>query len=75
MTNYQSKIASLRAAHEALLTRPNEPMAENGLSTGSVPFRLSTGIYTKYQYPILTAAHTPLEWRYDFNEQDNPFLM
>ena len=75
MTNYQSKIVALRAAHEALLTRPNEPMAENGLSTGSVPFRLSTGIYTKYKYPILTAEHTPLEWRYDFNEQDNPYLM
>ena len=33
------------------------------------------GIYEKYVYPILTAEHTPLEWRYDFNEQDNPFLM
>lgn len=73
MSNFQSKIATLRAAHEALLTRPNEPMAENGLST--FDFRLSTGIYTKYQYPILTAEHTPLEWRYDFNEQDNPYLM
>ena len=73
--SYKDKIQTLRAAHEALLTRPNEPMAENGLSTGSVPFRLSTGIYTKYKYPILTAEHTPLEWRYDFNEQDNPFLM
>ena len=75
MSNFQSKIVALRAAHEALLARPNEPMAENGLSTGSVPFRLSTGIYTKYKYPILTAEHTPLEWRYDFNEQDNPYLM
>ncbi len=75
MELWSNKVAALRAAHEALLTRPNEPMAENGLSTGSVPFRLSTGIYTKYKYPILTAEHTPLEWRYDFNEQDNPFLM
>ena len=73
MSNFQSKIVALRAAHEALLTRPNEPMAENGLSTFDC--RLSTGIYTKYKYPILTAEHTPLEWRYDFNEQDNPFLM
>jgi len=71
--SYKDKISSLRAAHEALLTRPNEPMAENGLST--FDFRLSTGIYTKYKYSILTAEHTPLEWRYDFNEQDNPFLM
>ena len=63
MSNFQSKIATLRAAHEALLSRPNEPV-EGG-----------NGIYTKYQYPILTAEHTPLEWRYDFNEQDNPYLM
>lgn len=32
------------------------------------------GIYTRYKYPILTAEHTPLEWRYDFNEKDNPYL-
>lgn len=61
--SYKDKIQTLRAAHEALLSRPNEPI-EGG-----------NGIYNKYQYPILTAEHTPLEWRYDFNEQDNPFLM
>ena len=60
---YQDKIASLRAVHEALLTRKNEPL-EGG-----------NGIYTKYRYPILTADHTPLEWRYDFNEDTNPYLM
>ncbi len=70
---YTEKQQSLRAAHEALLTRKNEPMAENGLST--FDFRLSTGIYTKYRYPILTAEHTPLEWRYDFNKESNPYLM
>ena len=63
MSNFQSKIVALRAAHETLLNRPNEPI-DGG-----------NGIYTKYQYPILTAEHTPLEWRYDFNEQDNPYLM
>lgn len=68
MTNYQSKISSLRAAHEALLTRPNVPMTNDQC-------HMANGIYTKYRYPILTAEHTPLEWRYDFNEQDNPFLM
>lgn len=61
--SYKDKIQTLRAAHEALISRPNEPI-EGG-----------NGIYTKYQYPILTAEHTPLEWRYDFNEQDNPYLM
>lgn len=61
--SYLENLSALRSAHEALLTRKNEPI-EGG-----------NGIYTKYRYPILTAEHTPLEWRYDFNEQDNPFLM
>ena len=25
--------------------------------------------------PCFSAEHTPLEWKYDFNEKDNPFLM
>ncbi len=33
------------------------------------------GIYDRYENPILTAEHTPLEWRYDFCEKDNPYLM
>ena len=62
-TTYKDKIKSLRARHEALLNRENRPQEEGN------------GIYKKYQYPILTAEHTPLEWRYDFSEQDNPYLM
>lgn len=33
------------------------------------------GIFERYQYPMLTAAHTPLEWRYDLNPDTNPYLM
>ena len=61
--NYQEKVQALRQRHEALLQRKNQ-VKEGG-----------NGIYEKYVYPILTAEHTPLEWKYDFNEQDNPFLM
>ena len=61
--SYLEKLSALRSAHEALLTRKNEPI-EGG-----------NGIYTKYRYPILTAEHTPLEWRYDFDEASNPYLM
>jgi 4-O-beta-D-mannosyl-D-glucose phosphorylase len=63
MTPFEQKIAALRQHHEELLTRKNTPM----------PW--GNGIYEKYEHPILTAEHTPLEWRYDFNEHDNPFLM
>ena len=60
---FQEKFAALRTRHETLLARPN------------VPEEFGNGIYTRYLFPIITAEHTPLEWRYDFCEQDNPYLM
>ena len=63
MTDFNERLKALRQHHEELLSRPNEPL----------PW--GNGIYEKYKYPILTAEHTPLEWRYDFSEQDNPYLM
>jgi 4-O-beta-D-mannosyl-D-glucose phosphorylase len=33
------------------------------------------GIFERYQYPVLTAAHVPLFWRYDFDYQRNPHLL
>ena len=62
-TEYQAKIAFLRERHEQLLRKPN------------IPEEFGNGIYTRYKNPILTAEHTPLEWRYDFSEHDNPYLM
>ena len=60
---FEKKVADLRAHHEALLARRNTPK----------PW--GNGIYEKYEHPILTAEHTPLEWRYDFDEKSNPYLM
>ena len=33
------------------------------------------GIYQRYQYPVLTAKHIPINWRFDLNYATNPFLM
>ena len=63
MNDFEKKVAALRQHHEELLSRKNEPE------------EWGNGIYEKWKNPILTAAHIPLEWKYDFNEQDNPFLM
>ena len=63
MSDFKERVAALRAHHEELLNRKNEPM------------EWGNGIYDKYKYPIITAEHVPLEWKYDFNEQDNPHLM
>jgi 4-O-beta-D-mannosyl-D-glucose phosphorylase len=35
----------------------------------------SNGIFERYNNPVLTAAHVPLVWRIDFNENSNPYLM
>ncbi|MBO4660213.1 MAG: glycosidase [Prevotella sp.] len=72
--DYQEKIALLRQRHEALLARKNEPVNNGRSDLDTLTFQ-ENGIYEKYKYPILTAEHTPLEWRYDFCEKDNPFLM
>lgn len=36
---------------------------------------VGNGIYSRYQFPVLTAAHIPLNWMYDYDEKNNPFLM
>lgn len=33
------------------------------------------GIYDRYEYPILTREHAPLLWRYDLDEETNPYFM
>ena len=33
------------------------------------------GWYARWKNPVLTAAHVPLEWRYDFNPKTNPRLL
>lgn len=33
------------------------------------------GIFDRYKFPVLTAAHVPLEWRYDLDQKTNPFLL
>lgn len=55
-------LAELEQKYEALITRKN------------VRLESENGIYNRYEYPVLTAAHAPLIWRYDFNPQTNPFM-
>lgn len=35
----------------------------------------TNGIYNRYQNPILTRDHVPLHWRFDFNQETNPYFM
>jgi 4-O-beta-D-mannosyl-D-glucose phosphorylase len=48
---------------------------EKLINQSNLSIQSDNGIFNRYQYPILTAAHVPLNWRYDFNESSNPFLI
>ena len=61
--SFNEKVKELFRQHEELVSRKNIPV-EGG-----------NGIFTRYQYPILTAAHAPIFWRYDLDEKTNPYLM
>ena len=60
--DFDEKLKVLVKDHEALIRRKNRAVYVNG-------------VYERYEYPVLTAAHAPLFWRYDLNEESNPFFM
>jgi 4-O-beta-D-mannosyl-D-glucose phosphorylase len=63
MKRFVEKMAVLKEKHEALIRRKNHPVED------------TNGVYQRYKYPVLTAEHAPLHWRYDLNPETNPFLM
>lgn len=64
ITAFEKRKALLFAKHEAWLSRANPRMEE-----------CYNGIFYRHQQPVLTARHTPIEWRYDLNPSTNPYLM
>lgn len=60
--SFEDRVKELRERQEELLCRKNSPEYVNG-------------VYERWKNPIVTAAHAPLEWRYDLNEATNPYLM
>ena len=62
-TTFTQKLKQLQQQHRKLIRRPNRPQPQGN------------GIFERYENPVLTADHTPLEWRYDFDHASNPHLM
>lgn len=61
--SFQNRIETLCEKQNDLLERENQPVVEEN------------GIITRYVYPVLTASHIPLEWRYDLNPATNPYCL
>ncbi len=64
MNHFQARLAHLRAAQEALLARRN-----------AIDPKWYNGLFERYCNPVVTAAHIPLDWRYDVHPQTNPYLI
>lgn len=63
MTEFDKRLAQLENNYHQLVARHNKKQEPGN------------GIFDRYQYPVLTAAHAPIFWRYDLNPQSNPYLM
>jgi len=61
--NFYERLAELEKLQETLLQQSNEK-----IHTGN-------GVVNRFRFPVLTARHTPLFWRYDINPETNPYLM
>lgn len=61
--NFEKRLQALQKAHKDLTERKNRKE------------ELGNGVYDRYQYPVLTAQHAPIFWKYDLNPDTNPFLM
>ncbi|CAH1202680.1 4-O-beta-D-mannosyl-D-glucose phosphorylase [Paenibacillus plantiphilus] len=59
---FEERKNQLTERYETLLNRRNE----------AVP--LGNGVYDRYKYPVLTAQHAPLIWKYDYNPETNPYF-
>ena len=54
----------LEEEYKSLVEKPNMPIKE-----------FNNGIFTRYQNPVLTNQHIPLEWKFDFNPESNPYFL
>lgn len=63
MNRYDNRLHILTKEYDELISRENEKILPGN------------GVFERYKYPILTADHPPLEWRYDLNPETNPHLM
>jgi 4-O-beta-D-mannosyl-D-glucose phosphorylase len=62
-SKFFNRLTKLEKEHEQLLRQANSK-TDSG-----------NGIIERYKNPVLTAAHTPIFWRYDLNRETNPHLL
>jgi len=61
--NFEERKKHILEDYEALISKPNKALFN------------SSGVYERYENPVLTADHIPPHWRFDYNPETNPFFM
>ncbi|MEO6836841.1 MAG: glycosidase [Ginsengibacter sp.] len=60
---FLDRLQYLRKTHKELLLKKN-------IEKTSI-----NGVYNRFEFPVVTPQHTPLEWRFDLDPSSNPYLM
>ncbi|MBQ3676748.1 MAG: glycosidase [Bacteroidales bacterium] len=61
--NSEAKLTELQNEYESLVSKRNTPVQDYN------------GIYQRFENPVLTDKHIPLNWRFDLNLKRNPLLL
>lgn len=62
-TLFNERLKAVTLEYNQLIERKNDPVLPGN------------GIFERYKYPILTAKHAPVCWRYDMSPATNPYFM
>ncbi|MCK5825161.1 MAG: glycosidase, partial [Ichthyobacteriaceae bacterium] len=62
--NFKEQLNVVNSQYNELTTKKNSENKES-----------YNGIFSRYTNPVLTSEHIPLDWRFDLNEETNPYLM
>jgi len=62
--SWKKKLNHLQNSYERLVRRPNR-----------INRAWQNGLFDRYLYPVVTAEHVPVFWRYDLNPKTNPHLI
>jgi 4-O-beta-D-mannosyl-D-glucose phosphorylase len=60
---FKERLAGLEEAYAQLININNEIDG------------LGNGVFDRYKYPVITAQHAPITWKYDLDPATNPHLM
>lgn len=63
LMSFTERLSVLKHQYQQLKEQKNEALFSKN------------GVFSRYKYPVLTAGHIPLDWRYDMDALSNPYLM